>query len=349
MISLLNKKIPVFVTFMLLVVTSLTTFFIVRNHDNKEKSDAVEIASVNSSSVNPSSIATNTGCNVYRKSMEGFGYIKPLIYADKNCESEKFSSVKQDVNQMIDEFKRQGIINSASVYIKDFGQNEWMAINEKEKYKPGSLLKVPELITFLKMNELHPGLLDKELLYEHPFSTTKNPVYLSQSIQLGHKYTIRQLLTYMIAYSDNNATLLLNANIDVSVFKKVFTDLGLQAPDWNSNDYPITVRDYSLFLRILYRATYLSLEDSEFATELLSKCDFKEGIARSLPSTTRLAHKFGEAGDSNENQLHESGIIYIDDAPYLITIMTKGKDLQKLPEVISQISQKVYSKMLNKV
>jgi beta-lactamase class A len=137
------------------------------------------------------------------------------------------------------------------------------------------------------------------------------------------------------------------ANIDLNIFKKVFTDLGLESPNMSASDYPITTKEYSCFMRALFSATYLTIEDSEYATALLSKCNFKDGIVSSIPKTVKIAHKFGEAGDPSEKQLHESAIIYLKDMPYLITIMTKGKDLNKLAPVIRQISSVVYQDMVS--
>ncbi len=267
------------------------------------------------------------------------------MFVDNDCEAEDLNTVKENINKLIEGYKLAGDLISASVYLKDYSKNEWIGINENEKFNPGSLLKVPELITFLKMDELHPGFLEKKLQYNHPFPTDKKPQFLSKSIELGHTYTIKDLLTYMIAYSDNNATQLLNANIDVDAFKKVFTDLGLEAPDWKSNDYPISAKEYSLFMRVLYNATYLSDHDSEFAAELLAKSDFKNGLIKDLPSYLKMVHKFGEAGNGSEIELHESAIIYLDKRPYLLTVMTKGKDSKKLPQVLSQISDIVYQSM----
>jgi beta-lactamase class A len=139
--------------------------------------------------------------------------------------------------------------------------------------------------------------------------------------------------------------MLLNQNIDVKVFKKVFTDLGLTEPNWYAKNYPISVSEYSIFLRALFNASYLNTKDSEFALELLTKSDFKEGIENGLPSNIELAHKFGESGNATEKQLHESAIIYLNNNPILITIMTKGKDMRKLPEVIKEASKLVYNQM----
>ena len=61
---------------------------------------------------------------------------------------------------------------------------------------------------------------------------------------------------------------------------------------------------------------------------------------------TRLTSKpFGENNTADSKQLHESGIIYLGTHPYLITIMTKGTDLNKLPDVISSLSKDVFNYM----
>ncbi len=279
------------------------------------------------------------------KRLNGYKYIKPILFVETEKESSELSSVKQSIESVLSEFKNKNVITSAAVYIRDYENNAWTVINPDEMYKPGSLLKIPELITFLKMNEKHPGILDKKYLFDKELKTDKKPVFTSKSIQLGQSYTVRELLKYMIVHSDNNATYILNSIIDVDVFKKVFTDLGLNAPDWNASDYPVNVNDVSLFMRALYNASYLSIEDSEYATSLLTQSDFKLGVAASLPKNIQFSHKFGEAGDAVEKQLHETALVYINNRTYLITIMTKGTSFDKLPEVIKQISAMVYREM----
>lgn len=279
------------------------------------------------------------------KRLNGYKYIKPILFVETEKESSELSSVKQSIESVLSEFKNKNVITSAAVYIRDYENNAWTVINPDEMYKPGSLLKIPELITFLKMNEKHPGILDEKYLFDKELKTDKKPVFTSKSIQLGQSYTVRELLKYMIVHSDNNATYILNSIIDVDVFKKVFTDLGLNAPDWNASDYPVNVKDVSLFMRALYNASYLSIEDSEYATSLLTQSDFKLGVAASLPKNIQFSHKFGEAGDAVEKQLHETALVYINNRTYLLTIMTKGTSFDKLPEVIKQISAMVYREM----
>ena len=68
-------------------------------------------------------------------------------------------------------------------------------------------------------------------------------------------------------------------------------------------------------------------------------------MTKNLPDSIRVAHKFGESGTLTEHQLHESGIVYLQHNPYLITIMTKGPDVKKLPDVLSAISKSVFDDM----
>ncbi len=288
---------------------------------------------------------TTQNCDTEIKRLNGLSYVKPLMFVDNECESEELAPIKQRINQLIEENKQLGNLISASVYLRSYSKNGWMGINENDKYSPGSLLKVPVLITILKMKEQNPALLEKCLSFDHPFQTNKTTHILSNQIQLGHKYQIKELLTYMIVYSDNNATNLLNTFIDVNVLKKIFTDFGLSAPDWNSNNYPISPKDYSLFMRAIYNATYLSNEDSEFAAELLAHTNFRNGLLRNLPEFVHVAHKFGEGGDSREPELSESAIVYLDNKTYLLTVMTKGKEIKKLEDVLSEISEIIYQSL----
>jgi hypothetical protein len=86
----------------------------------------------------------------------------------------------------------------------------------------------------------------------------------------------------------------------------------------------------------------LGIESSEFALNLLSQSTFKDGIVSALPFGIVVAHKFGEQGDANSKQLHDMAIIYTGDHPYLITIMTKGKEMKELSRIIGSISTLIY-------
>ncbi len=285
--------------------------------------------------------ATTVSCGSVSHRLEGYKYIKPLLWGDKTCESGNYSNLKADLVSAIDKYKQQGVIDNCSVYMKVFNKGEFVSINENETYHPGSLIKLPILITYLTMEEKNAGVLNRKLTFNLPPGGLPRQTYNSNQIQPGKSYTIKELLRYMIAFSDNNATYLLNENVDIDAFKKMYADFGLPVPDVRDRNYQITAKDYSAFLN----AGYLTINNSEYVAELLHQCDFNDGIASGLPQNVEVAHKFGEWGDvkTQKHQLSESAIVYLNNSPYLITVMTSGADVKKLPAVISDISKLAYN------
>jgi beta-lactamase class A len=333
-----TKKIP----FYFLILTFLVSSFVSIVGFNYFNSQS-EIAEVDNS-INSSN---HSYCNLNISTLQGYQYIHPLLYAEPQCESAELADCKNQINQIINTNKANGKIISASVYLREFNQANWTSINPSDLYSPGSLLKVPELIALYKMNERQPGFFDKVIEYKDVNTTKSNRVinFESNHIKPGNNYTVRELIKYMIVYSDNDATMLLNALVDKSVFSKVFSDIGLHEPDYSSSDYKMNVTDYSNFLKELYNGSYLSFKNSEECLALLSKTEFKDGLISGLPANCVTSHKFGEGGSSSEPNFSEAAIVYCGRTPYIITIMTKGINMKSLPAVSAEISKKVYQLM----
>ncbi|MCU1386640.1 MAG: hypothetical protein JWL71_5337 [Acidobacteria bacterium] len=218
-------------------------------------------------------------------------------------------------------------------------------------------MKVAEMLAYFKETEKEPKLLSKKVDYggidiDANLQENFKP---EKSIQKNTTYTIDDLITYMVEYSDNNAALVLNNLADTSIFNEIYSDLGLPVPP-SSNagtaDY-MSVKLFSRFFRIFYNATYLSPDLSEKAIKLLLKAKFPEGIAGGIPSGIEIASKFGERtvlntnGAADYHELHDCGIVYTTN-PYLLCIMTKGNDLTSLASVIRDISKLVYQNVAQK-
>lgn len=277
------------------------------------------------------------------KRIEGYQYIKPLEWAEEDLQSTELTNLQNKIIKKIESYKKDGSIASASVYLKIFGKEKWFCINDTETYFPGSLMKVAGLISYLRMEENTPGLLNKKITFNTPVGEIiPNQTFNSNRIKPGETHTVKELLKYMVAYSDNNATFLLNKNVDNKAFLKLFSDLNITLKSGANGNALMNVKDYSRLLTVIYNSSYLSINHSEYAAELLSQCDFKKGMVKALPPNTKVVHKFGEMGDSNYHQLHESGIIYSKNETFLLTIMTKGVDVNKLPDVISDITKITY-------
>ena len=287
-------------------------------------------------------------CDYSIKRLDGYSFVKPLLYVDKSCENGIFIPVKQKILDIIDKEQEKGTISSASVYVRDFNEGDFMAIGETENYKSCSLMNVPLLITYLHLDEDNPGYLDKEIVLEHNYNMSKNKVRNDNLAIVGKKYNLRKLLEYMVLNGDENATGVLYENVDKKAFCKSFTNIGLSAPKEISQDCPLSAADISLFMRSLYNATYLTINNSEYATKLLSNAQYKnEGKVMGLPSSVRMAREYGVSNELKDKELHESAIIYVNNCPYIITIMTKGNELRQLSQVINQISVAVYRQIVD--
>ncbi len=338
-----NKKISFGITFVFILMgilaSSLLTYYYLSGNPAKlVQSDAA--------SPHQETKAGND-CVENRVALTGYKLVKPLLYSEKECESESLSPLKGEIGNFIEQQKQAGNISNASVYLKMLSSEEWTSINPNGSYYPGSLIKLPMLIAFLRMEEAKPGFLSQKVTYTAGATVNIKQTFETKSIEPGKSYTIKELLEYMIAYSDNNATQLLNSYMKVDAINAVFKDIGLTPPPTTSAEYfnyKMTAKDYSKFMIAIYNSTYLSNSASEYAAELLSRCDFKDGLLKELPSNIKVAHKFGEAGRGNELELHESGIIFINDKPYQITVMTHGGDIKKQAAIISQISKMVYDR-----
>lgn len=293
-------------------------------------------------SANDVSPTSQSDCGYTVKRMGGYNFVKPLIYAEKSSESPRFQALNATLHQKIEQWKSAGVLQSASVYLREFQQGDWMYVNNQETFNPGSLIKVPVLMTMLKNEEMRPGFLQRRIHFDQPTVNVPTQTFNSKKIEVGKTYSLAELIEYMITYSDNEATHILNLNLDVALFKKMFVDLGLPEPDVHDPFFQITPVNYSAFFKALYNATYLNREHSDMAMDLLRRVVYQDGMVKGLPTGTTIAHKFGEGGDRQVSQLHEAGIVYpAGKQPYLLVIMTKGRDVKQLPDVLASVTRTV--------
>lgn len=270
--------------------------------------------------------------------------IGPLLLADVSCSSPELDSLKKKVSDVINDKKKSGTIDQASVYVKSLRTGLWFEINGTQQYEPGSMMKIAILMTYLKQSEKDPQVLERELKLTSSFgqSTGLNQIRTSAPLELNKSYSVERLMKEMIVNSDNDATQLLIDNIDKTLFSRVMGDISGRTPDITDPNYSLSVMEYNRYLRVLYNTSYLTREKSLYALELLSKTNFKGGLTKELPAGISVAHKFGERPSENGFNFHEGGIVYLKGNPYAIVVMTKGRNSMLLPEVISEVSKICY-------
>lgn len=274
-----------------------------------------------------------------------YSFINPLLECELGyrISEQKLFSFKSRVQQLVDKIIEEKDAEYISVYYRNLDNGPWFGINEREPFKPASLLKVPLLITYMKIAEKNPKILDEKIVYNERKNTNVQYFKPSQEIELGKEYTVAQLIEKMIIYSDNNAANLLRSHIDSDAFTKAYKDLGIEIPD--SDEYNVTVKTYASFFRILYNSSYLNEDSSEFVLRLLNMTEFSDFLAGGVPQGVRVSHKFGEFSNGTQKQLHDCGIIYHPKQNYLLCIMSRGSRYESLSSVIREISSAVYGEV----
>jgi beta-lactamase class A len=297
---------------------------------------------------NSNSTTTPTTTDATEQHLKG-QLTRPLVSCDTttSIKAKEFDKFETQVSNNIDDLLINHKATHVSIYFRDMDNGAWFGINEKEKFSPASLLKVPNMIAILREAQTNPDILKKEIPYTSKLLAEEPHFPAEKQIEIGKSYTVDDLVNYMIVYSDNEAMRLLRNNYDTKFFNQIYNDLGMNIPDDNNPDDFMTVKTYSSFFRILYNASYLNEPLSEKALNLLSQVKFNQGIVGGVPAGIVVAHKFGERviEGSNIKQLHDCGIIYYPDEPYLLCIMTRGNDYDQLANIIQDLSKKVWNEV----
>lgn len=224
-----------------------------------------------------------------------------------------------------------------SVYFEFLNTGTNISTSKDAEFFPASLLKVPIIMSAVKNIEEGRWKWDTELtLVESDKDAHFGNIYKQPT---GTKFTVEYLIEKMIKDSDNTAYYITLRNLEKDAPKQsVWNHLGLQ--DFFTNDGKVSAKRYAVVLRSLYNAAYLSKEDSSKILTLLTKTPFNEYLEQGLLKGTKFAHKIGEI--PSEAVYMDSGIAYLPNRPYLLVVMTQGKEKKEAERIMKDISLKTY-------
>lgn len=292
--------------------------------------------------------------SLVRQAPGPYHYISPLLMVDVEVpgQAREVAQLRSRFTSLIQTARKKGEISSASIFFRDFSDGRWVSINPNDQYSPASLLKIPLMVSVLKLAESDPTVLSQKILYDgrYNFNELEGVFAPSRPLVSGTYYSVEELLRHMTAYSDNNAVYLLKQFVDDRLENEVYTDLGLSIPPKTTDisvDF-MTVKNYASFFRVLFSSTYLSRAYSEKALSFLAESDFTQGIRGGVPAGMDVANKYGErtqydsAGKIANQELHDCGIVYYPEHPYLLCVMTKAPTFAGASSFIRSISHTAY-------
>lgn len=284
--------------------------------------------------------------NIGQIRLKGAALTSPLLRCEtpENNNEQHYQDLKNKLTVEISQDTKDNLVSDVSIYFREMQPGKWFAINDSEKYAPASLLKVPIMMAYFKQSESNHSLLVEQIKYDG--SVSRDVPYFKPLSNLvkDQQYTVQELIEHMIKQSDNNATDLLLTHLpSMSDLDFVMKDIQLEGLNTKVADF-MSVNSYADYFRTLFSASYMDENLSEKALNILTQTDFKDGINYGIPPQVLVAHKFGERTftGSSGDQLHDCGIVYYPNRPYLICVMTKGKDFDKQASVIRAISAITY-------
>lgn len=269
----------------------------------------------------------------------------PLLKYMKFVELTPF---RDKVEALISKQKKRRDVEKVSFYFRSLSDGIWFGIDERGKFSPASLLKIPVMMSYFRMAESNPDILNKKIRYEiQNFQGYQAGIKGASSAEVGKDYSVDELIRLMISESDNNANMLLLKNMPADEMSRTFKDLGIDLKTIVPNEDFVSLKLVAHFFRALYNASYINEALSEKALHYLEESTFRDGIVAGLPRDVRAVHKFGERfiEKTGKKQLHEVAIVYYPNNPYILGIMTRGADYNRLAAVIKEISRLVYEEV----
>ena len=294
------------------------------------------------------------GIPALREETTNYRLIDPLLACNsREATTGRYKELDDTLKQVVADNINNKNATNVSIYFQEYPSGRWVGLDQDHRYNPASLLKIVLMIAYLKDEELHPGSLQKRYLFtpELQLINSSIPFDSTTSLKVGKEYSAEELIHAMIVDSDNGAKDILLDSANSATLDQVYKDLKIPAPSDNGPAYTISPKEYSIFFRILYNATYLNRANSERAMSYLAKATYPDGLVAGVPASTTVAHKFGEHVNASAEsiissvELHDCGIVYGQNLPYFLCVMTSGPSISGLQSTIRDISRAVYQSL----
>lgn len=278
---------------------------------------------------------------------ENFQILFPLIDPARSIVEQKYffttiEPIRKEMKAIVEKYEREG--NSIGIYFEFLNTGANISINQDTRFWPASLSKMPTVFATMKKVEQEEWKLSNEMVL---FSEDKDEKFGElYKKTVGTRFTIEELLKETLINSDNTSHRILVRNLTSENYTDMFEALGMQ--DLFDENYDITAKEYSRIFRALYNASYLDRENSQKILTWLSQSEFNTFLNAPIPDDVLFSHKIGEAFDNKV--FLDSGIVYVPNRPYLITVMIKVGDkysIEKAQEIMVELSKAAYTYVAN--
>jgi hypothetical protein len=238
--------------------------------------------------------------------------------------------------------------DSVSLYVEYLNTGANISINPEHYLWPASLAKIPLALSVMKKVERGEWKLGNELVLM-PGDRNDESGASGEALAeypIGTRFTIEKLLEELLVNSDNTAHFILYRNMHNDELNRIIEDLGLEA--LFTEEGRVSAKEYSKLFRALYTSNLLTREHSEMILRWLDSSPFNDFLSRDISPEIPFPHKYGEK--VTLNVYADSGIVYLPNRPYLITVIIAGNqgvpieaERARAAEFMRRVSAEVYA------
>lgn len=221
-----------------------------------------------------------------------------------NCNDEKVLNIMEEIADTASKY------NKTTVYYTDVEQKYFFAYNVNLTHNTASTIKAPYAAYILQSG----ADLSEVLVMEKRHIFTGSGVLKNKEV--GSKFTVSELIRYMITRSDNTAYAMLLERFGTQGFreyaKKLDVDFKLPSGGYTT----CKIREMAAFLLDIYN--YQETERGKTLIKHMKNCSYSLQIPKAVSHD--VAHKFGFIYEGKA--FHDMGIVYAP-SPYLELIFTR--------------------------
>lgn len=234
-----------------------------------------------------------------------------------------------------------------AIYVKNLDSGASAAENEDQIFPTASLFKVPILVELLRQQSLGMVDMNTPILLKQKYWADGSGVLQAQ---IGHTFTVQQLVNYMISVSDNTAALALldlvgtdnvNLTLQANGLEATRLRIGWPTKDWGgpAGENTTTAREMGTLLEKIATGEILNEKASQQAIQFLSQKQQASWLPDMLPNGIRVAHKSGELTGVRS----DAGIVYAPGGAFVAVVLTKDiDDYDKAANTIAGVARDAY-------
>lgn len=279
-------------------------------------------------------------------------WVHPLLACSRPADADPdLAPLRATLTRVAERARTSGAAKEVSIYYRRLNSERSLGVDADREYDLASLTKLPMFIAWLHAGERDPALLAQPLALQPAPQADEAPgaVAPAHPLRPGESYPTEALLDAMVVDSDNAAFATLQRHLDEAQVFEPFDALHLPLRRLPDGRIFTSARGIGELLALLFDATWLDRESSARALETLSRATYARALAGGVPPGVAVAHKYGErtlvSGRTREvleRELHDCGVVYAPEHPYVLCVMTRGQSFDALAEVIRSASSAAY-------